>query len=110
MDVFGIAASGMRAAQVQLDVTANNIANLNTGGYTAQRADLGSEANYDGVEATGVDSTGQPVDPAAEMVDLRQARLLYGANALVLKTADQLYGSFLNVLDNQDQQSNSKQQ
>jgi flagellar hook protein FlgE len=109
MDVFGIAASGMQAAQMQLDATANNIANLNTAGYTAQRADLASEANYDGVEVMGLDSMGQPVDPAAEMVHLHEARLFYGANAMVLKTADQMYGSLLNVLDNRDPQSNLDQ-
>jgi flagellar basal body rod protein FlgG len=109
MDVFGIAASGMRAAQMQLDATANNIANLNTSGYTAQRADLQAEPDYGGVQVTGVESTGQPVDPATEMVQLREASLFYDANAMVLKTADQMYGSLLNVLDNQDQQSYSDQ-
>ena len=34
MDALNIAASGLQAAQAQLNVTANNIANQNTPGYT----------------------------------------------------------------------------
>jgi flagellar hook-associated protein FlgK len=106
MDVFGIAASGLQAAQAQLNVTANNIANLNTPGFTAQRVDLTSAPNNSGVEVSGVLSTDLPVDPAAEMVKLQQAKLFYGANAMVIKTADQMYGSLLNVLDSQTPSNN----
>src|ERR1700722_19839437 len=106
MSIFGIASSGLQAAGAQLNVAANNIANLNTPNYQTQRADLVSAPDDDGVEVAGVQSTDVPNDPANAMIALRQAKLFYGANALVVKTADQMYGSLLNVLDNQDQHSN----
>ncbi|MGA2443351.1 MAG: flagellar basal body protein [Tepidisphaeraceae bacterium] len=99
MDVLAIAASGMQAAQAQMTVAANNIAHQNTPGYKAQRVNLVDVANYGGVEVAGVQSTGQSVDPATEMAKLRQAQFMYGANAMVVRAADQMYGSLLNVLD-----------
>jgi flagellar hook-associated protein 1 FlgK len=37
---LSIGTSGLRTAQIQLDVTANNIANVNTPGFSRQRAEL----------------------------------------------------------------------
>lgn len=37
---LSIGTSGLRAAQIQLDVTGNNIANVNTPGFSRQRAEL----------------------------------------------------------------------
>ena len=105
MDVYGIAASGLQAAQAQLNVTANNIANSNTPGFNAQRVDLVPAPQGDGVDIQGVSSTQQPFAPATEMVNLDRARVMYDANGMVVKVADQMYGSLLNVLDNQNQDS-----
>jgi flagellar basal body rod protein FlgG len=105
MDAFAIAASGMQAAQAQMTVAANNIANRNTPGYKAQQVNLVDVANNGGVEVAGVQSTGQPVDPATEMAKIRQAAFMYGANAMVVWVADQTYGSLLNVLDTDDRNS-----
>ena len=41
---FDIARSGLQSAQVQLDVAAHNIANVNTDGFSRQRALLGTHA------------------------------------------------------------------
>jgi len=108
MGILGIASSGLAAAQAQLNVTANNIANLNTAGYKAQRVDLVANPGG-GVDVAGVSSTGKSVDLASEFVNLKQAALTYGANALVVKTSEQMYGSLLDILDNQNQDENSSQ-
>jgi flagellar hook protein FlgE len=108
MDLFAIAASGMNAAHAQLNVAANNIANANTPGYAARRADLVA-APSGGVQVAAEQSTGQTVHLANELVGLRQAALLYGANAMVIKTADQVYGSVLNILDQQKRDSQPRQ-
>jgi flagellar basal body rod protein FlgG len=110
MDALAIAASGMQAAQAQMSVAANNIANQNTPRFKAQSVNLVDVANDGGVEVAGVRSTGRSVDPATEMAKLRQAAFMYGANAMVVRVADQMYGSLLNVLDTDDrnsQQNNS---
>jgi len=110
-DILGIAASGLQAAQFELGVSANNIANADTPGYKAQRADL-VDLSGGGVAVAGTTadpspgptlpdgSQGSNVDLANEVVNTIQARILYTANALVFRTADQMYGTLLNVLDN----------
>jgi flagellar hook-associated protein 1 FlgK len=105
MDALNIAASGLQAAQAQLNVTANNIANMNTPGYTAQRVDLAA-APGGGVDVEGVQSTGNAVDPVNELLNLKQTTLYYDANGMVIRVADQMYGSLLNILDTDDQNGN----
>jgi flagellar hook protein FlgE len=105
MDVFGIAASGLQANQALLNVAANNIANANTPGYLTQTADL-ADISTGGVSVEGIDQTNQPVDLATETIAQKNAAVMYDANALVIKLADQMYGSLLNVLDTQSNDTN----
>ena len=110
MDVFAIALSGMQAAQAQLNDTAQNTANLNTPGYKSQRADLVELSTGGvGVARTTSDpspgptlpdgSEGSNVDPASQMIDLQQEKLLYDANATVIRTADRMTGTLLDMVD-----------
>jgi flagellar hook protein FlgE len=105
MDAIDSAASGMNAAVGLLNVTANNIANANTPGFTAKRANL-SPGPTGGVVIDGVQSTGQPVDLANEMTSLTTDRLLYNANAAVLRASEHMSGTLLNILDNQNHDQN----
>jgi flagellar hook-associated protein FlgK len=101
IDALNIAASGLQAATAQLNVAANNIANMNTPGYTAESVDLGALPSG-GVQAGPVLSTGQSLDLPRQWINLKQAALMYDANGIVIKTTDQMYGSLLNVLENQN--------
>lgn len=47
---FQVAKRGLNASQKQLDVTGQNITNINTDGYTRQRVDLYSIANSSGAD------------------------------------------------------------
>lgn len=96
-NVLNIAASGLAAAQAQFAATADNIANADTPGYQARRVDL-VELSTGGVGVAGI-TTGGSVDLANESVDLIRERMLYGANAAVLRTADQMLGTLLNITD-----------
>jgi flagellar basal-body rod protein FlgC len=110
MDVFGVALSGMQAAQTQLLVGADNIANLNTPGFKSSRVDL-AEGPGGGVQVADIQKDNTPgplgpdgeegsnVDVASEMVGLSQARTLYTANAMVVRTADQMTGTLLDIMD-----------
>jgi flagellar basal body rod protein FlgG len=111
--VLSIAGSGLAAAGAQMAVTASNLANLETGGYQARRADL-VELSGGGVGVGGVSSDPAPgaldaegvegsnVDPAKEVVDLMREKTLYTANAAVVTAADRMVGSLLNILDRTD--------
>jgi flagellar basal-body rod protein FlgC len=108
--IFSIALSGMQAAQAQLAVGANNIANANTPGFKASRVDL-VELSGGGVAVAGtqVDQTpgaigpdgtqASNVDLASEMVGLIQDKTLYNANAMVVRTEDKMMGSLLDMFD-----------
>jgi flagellar hook protein FlgE len=113
MDLFGIALSGMHAAQTQLNVAADDIANADTPGYQSRRADL-VELSAGGVGVAGITADTSPagpkaggtegsnVDLAAQLVNVRQAQTLYAANAMVVRAADRMTGSLLDILDTHD--------
>ena len=108
--VFAIALSGMQAASAQVDVAANNIANADTPGYKASRADL-LELSTGGVGVAGTskDSTPGPIQPdgkqgsnvdlARESINLTRAQILYSANAAVLKIGSRMTGTLLDMMD-----------
>lgn len=107
---LNIAQSGLAAAQVQLNVAANNIANLDTPGYKSQTANL-TDLPGGGVAVASIsedptpgptlpDGTeGSNVDLTTQAVNLIQSRQLYTANAMVIKVSDQMYGSLLDILN-----------
>src|SRR5690348_458918 len=107
-NAMSISLSGMQAASAMLNVTANNIANLNTPGFNPSRADL-VELSGGGVAVSGTSFEDNPqvapntqtsnVDLPTELVNLKLGHTLYDANAMVLKTADQMTGTLLNILD-----------
>lgn len=113
---MSISLSGMQAASAMLNVTANNIANLNTPGFNPSRADL-VELSGGGVAVTGTSFEDNPqtapntetsnVDLPTELVNLKLGQTLYDANAMVLKTADHMTGMLLNILDTDRDHDNS---
>ena len=108
--VFTIALSGMEAATTQLNVAANNIANADTPGYKAQRADL-VDLSSGGVAVAGIsqDATPGPIQPdgkegsnvdlARESINLTRSQILYSANAALLKVGDRMTGTLLDMMD-----------
>ncbi|HEX7082974.1 MAG TPA: flagellar basal body protein [Gaiellaceae bacterium] len=96
MDALGDAISGLRAAQLQLDVAAGNVANLNTPGFQPQDVALSSRADG-GVSGTVVPGQAPPTIPGLpagqqpsgtdlieEMATLVSAPISYDANARVV--------------------------
>jgi flagellar hook protein FlgE len=117
MNVFNIALSGLQAAQTQLNTTANNVANLDTPGYKSQGVDSvdisgggvaasvttnNSPASSASGSADPELSQGSNVDLASEMMNLTRAKLLYAANAAVIRVGQQMTGALLDMFDNQD--------
>jgi flagellar basal body rod protein FlgG len=108
--LFSTALSGLNAAGAVLNTAASNIANMDTPGYKAARANL-AESRTGGVDVVSitrdpspgrVDEDGQEmsnVDPATEMVNLKKGALLYKANAAVIKVGDELTGTLLDLFD-----------
>ncbi|HZS90608.1 MAG TPA: flagellar hook-basal body complex protein [Chloroflexota bacterium] len=94
--LYGTPVTGMQGAEFQLDVVADNIANLNTDGFQAVepvlsslpfQAEIGDPNN--GVVAPAATHIGMGVQPMATMRSQRQAPLVPTYNPLDLATKDQ---------------------
>jgi flagellar hook protein FlgE len=99
-NVLSIAASGLAAAQAQLAATADNIANADTAGYAARRVDLVELSGGVGVGVSG-ETRGGEVDLAKESVNLATERVLYRANAAVVRAGDRMMGTLLDMMDDE---------
>ncbi|MFH7566437.1 flagellar hook protein FlgE [Oceanimonas smirnovii] len=78
---FNIALSGVNAAQKDLDVTANNIANVNTIGFKESRAEF-ADVYANSIFANAKTQTGSGVQTAAVAQQFHQGALLNTNNSL----------------------------
>ena len=67
------AASGMQSQQLNIDVIANNLANVNTTGFKKSRADF-QDLMYQTLKTTGAPSTSSTQIPAGIQVGLAGSR------------------------------------
>jgi len=108
------ALSALDAYGQKLDVTANNIANMNTDGFKKSRAVLQeadssgvvlsiSKVNTPGAPILSEDGTGEVressnVDLAEEIVDLTTTKHAFQANLKTIKAEDEMLGSLFDIL------------
>ncbi|MCG8405087.1 MAG: flagellar basal body protein [Phycisphaerales bacterium] len=103
--VINIALSGLNRNAIGVHTVANNVANVNTNGFRAQRLSTSTDTTtprYDAAEAPleTASDTRPPsdVDLATEFVDLKRYEIGYRANATVLTIADRLSGELLDLV------------
>ena len=109
------ALSALRAFGKKVEVTANNVANLDTDGFKKKRAIL-QEASPSGITVSieQVNTPGAPLPPdegkddiressnvavEEEMVDLITTGHAYTANLKVLETEDEILGTLFDILE-----------
>ena len=93
-----IASSGLGAAQLRLDASANNVANANTPNYRRQVVQQEAAADNAGVRATvqrQQDAEGVALEK--EAVEQMSATYAFKANLQTIKTQDDMMGSLLNI-------------
>ena len=111
--ILNTALSALDAYGKKLDVTANNIANVNTDSFkksqaTFQEGDPSgvvvsiSRVNTPGAPIPSEDGTGKPressnVDLAEEIVNLKTAKHGFQANLKTLKAEDEMLGSLFDI-------------
>jgi flagellar basal-body rod protein FlgC len=114
MNVSSVAPlSAMKAASGRLDVTAHNVANVNTRGFRAQRAEQTDVVSGTAQTATRGDTYERgagtraynagrerqsPEDLNKEMTDLITERNTYGANAKIAKMRDKMDEETVNLV------------
>ena len=93
--ISSIASSALQAFSTSQQITANNVANLNTQGFKASRATF--QANRSGGVTASASSTGDSVDISREAVNLISNTQGFKANLNILKAADEMTKELLNI-------------
>ena len=106
--ILNIATSGLKAASVKAQTSAQNLANIRTADYSRQETattSLVTGTSPDsgaGVQAQIIDSQYQEGQQAEagflqDVINLTKAETAYNANATVLKTGEELQRSLLDI-------------
>lgn len=88
--------SAMRAADMRLAVSANNVANVFTPDFKASRAITREQAAGGGVDVYTV-QTDRGTDLGEEMVDQSITSNYAKANGVVIKTSNEMFGTLLDM-------------
>lgn len=91
-----IALSGMQAAQVRLQASAHNVANLATEGFRRQEVQQSAQAKG-GVSTEVVRAEVPGSDLVRDVIEQLQARNAFLANLSVFKASDKLTGTLLDT-------------
>lgn len=92
--INSIALSGMHAAQVQLEASANNVANADTAGYRRREVQQ-TPQDSGGVNTRVVASAQTGSSLETDLVTQLQAKNAFLANLAVFKTSDAMAGALL---------------
>ncbi|HCV95645.1 MAG TPA: hypothetical protein DGV23_02645 [Stenotrophomonas sp.] len=91
---MSMARSGLRAASLDIQAAASNVARLPVAGSTrigvAQAALAGG-----GVDASLVEVAADPTAPLSDLLAAKDAVLAFSANAAVIRRSDQMLGALL---------------
>ncbi|RZF84802.1 flagellar hook protein FlgE [Pseudoalteromonas sp. CO325X] len=98
---FNIALTGLAAAQKDLDVTANNIANVNTTGFKESRAEF-ADVYAASVFSGGKTKNGDGVQTTMVAQQFHQGSLKFTSNALDLAITGEGYFAMTDDLASQD--------
>jgi flagellar hook protein FlgE len=96
MNVMDASVSALRAADLKLSVSANNVANVFTPDFKASRAITREQAVGKGVDIYTV-KTDHGTDLAEEMVEQLVVSGYAKANGAVIKTSSQMFGTLIDM-------------
>ncbi|TSE35288.1 flagellar basal body protein [Tepidimonas charontis] len=91
------ALSGLKTAQLRLDISAHNVANASTAGF-APLAVRARALPQGGVEPTVQRLPAPGVDWTAQWVEQKMAANAFGANWRVFQTTDRMLGQLLDAV------------
>lgn len=95
--ISSIAQSGLQAAQMRLDASAHNTANMNTPGFRRLRAEPSEVAGQGGVAASIQRAPQEGVALEQEVVDQMTATYAFKANLKTIQAEDRMMGALLDV-------------
>jgi flagellar hook-associated protein FlgK len=95
--VLPIALSGMNAAQLSLQASAHNIANLGTEGFRREQVVQSEAPNGAGVDAALTRSSASGSAIETDLVGLLQGKNAFLANLAVFRASDRMHGALLDI-------------
>lgn len=95
--IFSTAQTGLRAAQLRLDSSAHNVANMNTPDFHRHNVTQHAAPDQAGVRASvqRADTPGTQLE--RDVVEQMAASYAFRINAVVLRTADETLGTLLDT-------------
>ena len=104
MSISSIGLSGMRAAQMQLDTSAHNVANAQTPGFQRQAVALTAQGGSGGVTTQTVQEASARAERGADfgrlaedMVTQQVSVYSFAANLRSVETEDRMLGALLDT-------------
>lgn len=95
--IGSIASSGLRAAQLQMDTAAHNVANADTPGFQRQTVALQDQAEDGGVGASVGRAAQAGSDLESDAVDQVASTYSFAANLQMLRTEERMMGALLDT-------------
>lgn len=101
--------SALTAMSTRQEVTANNIANVNTDGFKSSSVALETGPGGQGVRVSAIQESSAPgavvngietsnTDLAGEMVDMITTGHAFSANAVAIRASEEMTGHLLNMI------------
>lgn len=92
------ALNGLKSVTLSQDITAHNVANINTDPFSAKEG-LQTESVYsDGPQISSIRDTGQQTDLAESMVELKKNQNMYSADLKIIKVQDRMMGELIDLI------------
>jgi flagellar hook protein FlgE len=95
--ITSIAASGMQAAQQQLQASAHNVANLQTPGFGRHEVQQQARPEGNGVDATTRRAPVAGASLESDVVNQLAAKNAFVASVAAFRTADRMAGALVDV-------------
>ena len=97
LGAIGRAQGGLQVAGSKLDAVAHNTANMATKGV--RQIDVNGVETPAGVKPQVTQRESEGIDPVAVTVDRTVAAVTYTANLAVIKTADEMLGETIDLME-----------
>ncbi|MEE2758085.1 MAG: hypothetical protein VYA30_15610 [Myxococcota bacterium] len=97
LGAIGRAQAGLRVAGSKLDAVAHNTANMMTKGV--RQTDVNGVESPAGVQPQVTQRTEEGIDPVSVSVNRTVSALTYTANLAVIKTADEMLGETIDLME-----------
>ena len=95
--ISSIASSGLQAAQLRLDASAHNVANMNTPTFRRQSMALQAQPEQGGVRASVQHEPQESIALKQEAVEQISTTYTFKTNLQTLQTEDRMLGALLNT-------------